>query len=78
MGDILIKNGMVVDGTGAKAFAADVRVTGGTISEVGLPSESMKGSTSGARVKRAAYAGPVPLAGCSRPPGPRTTLSSPT
>ena len=35
MTDILIKNGTVVDGTGAKAFAADVRITDGTISEVG-------------------------------------------
>ena len=35
MSDILIQNGTVVDGTGAPAFAADVRITGGTISEVG-------------------------------------------
>jgi N-acyl-D-amino-acid deacylase len=35
MGDMLIRNGTVVDGTGAKPFAADVRVTGGMISEVG-------------------------------------------
>ncbi len=35
MTDILIKNGTVVDGTGAPAFRADVRITNGTISEVG-------------------------------------------
>ncbi len=35
MSDILIRNGTVVDGTGAKPFAADVRITGGVISEVG-------------------------------------------
>ena len=35
MTDLLIKNGTVVDGTGAKSFAADVRITGGMISEVG-------------------------------------------
>jgi N-acyl-D-amino-acid deacylase len=35
MEDILIRNGTVVDGTGAPRFAADVRVTGGIISEVG-------------------------------------------
>ena len=35
MSDILIRNGTVVDGTGAKSFAGDVRITGGMISEVG-------------------------------------------
>ena len=35
MSAMLIKNGTVVDGTGAPAFAADVRVVGGTIAEVG-------------------------------------------
>lgn len=35
MSDILITNGIVVDGTGAPPFAADVRVSGGTIVEVG-------------------------------------------
>ncbi len=40
MSDILIKNGTVVDGTGSAPFVADVRISGGTISEVGadLPS----------------------------------------
>jgi len=35
MSNILIRGGTVVDGTGAKAFKADVRVTGGKIAEVG-------------------------------------------
>src|SRR5262245_61864296 len=33
--DLIIRGGTVVDGTGAKAFTADVAVTGGTITEVG-------------------------------------------
>ncbi|WP_380872659.1 amidohydrolase [Sphingomonas sp. DBB INV C78] len=35
MSDILIKGGTVVDGTGAPAYRADVRITDGTISEIG-------------------------------------------
>ncbi len=35
MSDILIKNGTVVDGSGAPAFKADVRVKNGVIAEVG-------------------------------------------
>jgi N-acyl-D-amino-acid deacylase len=35
MTDILIQNGTVVDGTGAPAFAADVRIKDGMIAEVG-------------------------------------------
>ena len=35
MSDILIQNGTVVDGTGAPAFAADVRIKDGMIAEVG-------------------------------------------
>jgi N-acyl-D-amino-acid deacylase len=33
--DLLIKNGMVVDGTGAPARPADVAISGGTIAEIG-------------------------------------------
>ena len=35
MSDMLIRGGTVVDGTGAKSFAADVRVVGGKIAEIG-------------------------------------------
>jgi N-acyl-D-amino-acid deacylase len=35
MTDILIRHGTVVDGTGAPPFAADVRIKGGVIAEVG-------------------------------------------
>ncbi|MDD3798979.1 MAG: D-aminoacylase [Novosphingobium sp.] len=35
MTDMLIKNGTVVDGTGAPAFKSDVRIRGGAIAEVG-------------------------------------------
>ena len=33
--DILIKNAKVVDGTGVPAYAADIAVTGGRISQIG-------------------------------------------
>ena len=35
MGDVLIKGGTVVDGSGGAPFAADVRIEGGRITEVG-------------------------------------------
>ena len=35
MADILIRGGTIVDGTGAPRYAADVRVSGGTIAEIG-------------------------------------------
>ncbi len=35
MGDLLVRGGLVVDGTGAAARAADVRVRGGRIAEIG-------------------------------------------
>ena len=36
MSDLLIKHGTVVDGTGAPAYASDVRINNGVITEVGL------------------------------------------
>jgi len=33
--DLVIKNGMLVDGTGAPARRADVAITGGKIAEIG-------------------------------------------
>jgi N-acyl-D-amino-acid deacylase len=35
MSEVLIRGGTVIDGTGAKPFAADVRLSGSTITEVG-------------------------------------------
>ena len=36
MHDLVVRNGRIVDGTGAPAFTGDVAVTGGRITEVGL------------------------------------------
>ncbi len=57
MADMLIKGGTVVDGTGAKAFAADVRVRGDKITEVGQD------------LKAAANERVVDAAGCIVAPG---------
>lgn len=38
--DILIKNAKVVDGTGVPAYAADIAVTGGRISQIGQITET--------------------------------------
>jgi N-acyl-D-amino-acid deacylase len=35
MGDVLVRGGQVVDGTGASARSADVRVRGGRIAQIG-------------------------------------------
>ncbi len=35
MNDVLVRGGTVVDGSGAAAFRADVRVRGGVIAEIG-------------------------------------------
>ena len=38
--DLLIKNGTVIDGTGAARFNADVAVTGGNIAAIGKIADS--------------------------------------
>ncbi|OCC25158.1 amidohydrolase [Croceicoccus estronivorus] len=43
MNDMLIRNGTVVDGTGAPAFKSDVRIRDGVIAEVGEGLEQHKG-----------------------------------
>src|SRR5690349_4471346 len=40
--DLLIKNGTVIDGTGAARFAGDVAIAGGKIAEVGKVTGSAK------------------------------------
>ena len=40
--DLLIKNGLVVDGTGKPGYKADVAVSNGKIVEVGEPDGSAK------------------------------------
>jgi len=57
MANLIIKNGTVVDGTGAKPFAADVRVRGDKITEVGQ------------NLKAAADERVVDAAGCIVAPG---------
>ena len=38
--DVVIRNGTIVDGTGQPQFAGDIAVDGGSISEIGVVSES--------------------------------------
>ena len=40
--DLVIKNGMVVDGTGAKRYQADVAIQGGKVAEIGKVTEGAK------------------------------------
>ena len=40
--DLVIKNGTVVDGTGAKRYQADVAIAGGKIAEIGKVTEGAK------------------------------------
>ncbi len=42
MYDLLIKNGTVVDGTGAAPFRADVAIAGGKVAAVGKVSDGAK------------------------------------
>src|ERR1051326_7268419 len=42
MYDILIRNGMVFDGTGAPGFAADVAIAGGRIAAIGSAAEAAR------------------------------------
>src|SRR5262245_9628325 len=40
--DLVIRNGTVVDGTGAKRYRADVAIAGGKVAEIGKVTESAK------------------------------------
>src|SRR5713101_7093405 len=40
--DLVIRNGTVVDGTGAKRYQADVAIAGGKVAEIGKVSEGAK------------------------------------
>ncbi|HTR86321.1 MAG TPA: amidohydrolase family protein, partial [Reyranella sp.] len=40
--DVVIKNGTVVDGTGARSYQADVAIAGGKIAEIGKVSEGAR------------------------------------
>ena len=42
MHDIIIKNGTIIDGTGAKRFIADIAINDGKISSIGEINESAK------------------------------------
>ena len=45
MADILIRGGTVIDGSGAPAYAADVRVSAGLITEIGRALAARAGET---------------------------------
>ncbi len=40
--DLVIKNGMVVDGTGARRYRADVAIAGGKVAEIGKVTEGAR------------------------------------
>ena len=40
--DLVIKNGIVVDGTGAKRYQADVAIADGKVAEIGKVTEGAK------------------------------------
>ena len=49
MHDLVIGGGMIVDGTGAPMFEADVAVTNGLIAQIGTPAEGREGLSAIAR-----------------------------
>ncbi len=59
--DLVIKNGTIVDGSGAPGFRADLAVGGGRIAEIGRIKEERKkdhrrvGSGRGARIHRSSH-----------------------
>ncbi len=52
--DLVIKNGTLVDGTGAPARRADVAITGGTIAEIGRVTDGAARVIDAGQVARAA------------------------
>jgi N-acyl-D-aspartate/D-glutamate deacylase len=63
MADLLVKNGTIVDGTGAKAYAADLRIKDGVIVEIGQDLDSQGEHCSPRFYRRAYSCGPSSMVG---------------